>query len=141
MQIQNLTLSLFWYVLFKQGNFLLWFIYFFSSLYSSRNINHFDNINIFCFFCLYVIVYWIPLFSTILYRLDKKLGLEGDEDEEENAKKRNRVGFNDILDALDLKYDSLRRKLFWEMIKKHMGEYLILYKKKEKMYFIDCFFS
>ncbi|XP_077983007.1 uncharacterized protein LOC144437842 isoform X2 [Glandiceps talaboti] len=41
---------------------------------------------------------------------------------DELNKARDRVGVNDLLYALDIKYDILREKLFWEVIRKSIGE-------------------
>ncbi|XP_070559138.1 trichohyalin-like isoform X2 [Ptychodera flava] len=62
-------------------------------------------------------------------------------------KPRDRVGVNDLLDALENKYDILREKLFWELIQKNVGdtvwstlseseqqELLLQLKVKEKRY-------
>ena len=36
-------------------------------------------------------------------------------------KLKTRLNINDVLDALNYKYDNLTKKLFWFMIKKNMG--------------------
>ena len=36
-------------------------------------------------------------------------------------RKRRKLGIHDILEALDKKYEGLRRKLFWEMLRYSMG--------------------
>ncbi|CAH1784103.1 unnamed protein product [Owenia fusiformis] len=60
-----------------------------------------------------------------------KEGVEGliyddgmDYGEDIPRKIRNHVGVNDLLDALDMKYDGIRSHLFWQMVRSQMGETL-----------------
>ena len=44
------------------------------------------------------------------------------QDYEVDYKMRNRVTVQDLMEALEQKYDILREKLLWEAVKKHIGE-------------------
>ena len=69
-------------------------------------------------------------FYFVCYALRwEKEGLEGllyddgiDRGEEVAERTKHTVGVNDLLDALEIKYDILRRKLFMEMLKDDAGE-------------------
>ena len=64
----------------------------------------------------------------------EKEGLEGllfddgiDCGEEVSERTKHTVGVNDLLDALEIKYDILRRKLLFDMLKKNAGKAILVY--------------
>ena len=40
-------------------------------------------------------------------------------------KARQSIGINDLLDVLDAKYETIRKRLFWEMLKMETGLYYL----------------
>ena len=66
--------------------------------------------------------------NILHYRWERE-GVEGiiyddgvDHGEEVSAVARGRIGITEMKEALQLKYDLLRKKLFWDMIKRSLGE-------------------
>jgi hypothetical protein len=47
-------------------------------------------------------------------------------DKGEDINTLSHIGVTEIMDALQLKYDLLRKKLFWEMIKMSKGNFVLL---------------